>query len=122
LPTPPDNNLPTPPAIPLPTDVRAAYQDLYAKYETAIENSTDPGILETLNASQLDVDNILTKDSMYRLHANTALYDALLTQINSTNADLKTLKAQIAAISSGVSTFGDVLSAIDKVLTFFPAA
>jgi hypothetical protein len=73
-----------------------------------------------MNASQLDVDNILTKDALYQLEANTALYDALLVQINSTNDDLKKLKAQMLAIANGVAIFGDVLGAIEKVLTMVP--
>jgi len=107
-------------AIPLPPEVRAAYQDLYKKYETAIETTADPGALSALNASQTDVDNILTKDSMYRLNANSDLYDALTKQINTTNQGLVDLKKQITSIASGVSTFGDILSAIDKVLSLVP--
>jgi hypothetical protein len=118
LTTPP---LPTSPTIPLTPELRAAYKDLYNKYETALENTINPGVLEALNASQLDVDDILTKDNMYRIQADTALYDALLKQINSTNSDLDALKTQIEAISSGVSTFGDILAAITKVLTIIPA-
>jgi len=111
-----------PPTIPLTPELRAAYQDLYNQYETAIESTTDGGALAALNASQTDVDNILTKDAMYRLNANTALYDALLQQIDSTNDGLKALQAQIEAISSGVSTFGGIVSAINKVLTLVSAA
>ena len=112
----------TPPAIPLTPELRAAYQDLYNKLETAIENTTDGGALAALNASQTEVDNVLTKDAMYRLNANTALYDALLQQIDSANDGLQALQTQIEAISSGVSTFGEILSAINKVLTLVSAA
>ena len=108
--------------LPLTAEQRAAYQDLYDRYETAIENTIDVGVLEALNASQLDVGNILTKDDEYRLEANTALYDALLGQIKSTNADLKALQTQILAISAGVSTFGDIIAAITKVLSLVPIA
>jgi hypothetical protein len=115
-------NTPSAPAIPLTPELRAAYEDLYDKYEVAIESTTDVGALEALNASQLDVDNILTKDGEYRLAANTALYDALLQQINSTNVDLQALQTQILAISNGLSTFGDILAAITKVLTLVAGA
>lgn len=117
-PTPPTPNLP---AIPLTPDLRAAYADLYSKYETAIENTRDPGAKVTLMASQLDVQNILTKDDMYRLQANTALYTALLHQITTTNTNLASLKTQIESITSHISTFGDILAAITKVLTLVPA-
>jgi hypothetical protein len=114
---------PTPPpapTLPLTPEVRAAYQDLYDKFETAIENTADVGALQALNAAQLDVGNILTKDGEFRLAADTALFNALLDQINSTNGDLKALQAQIVAISSGISTFADILAAINKVLTLVP--
>jgi hypothetical protein len=113
---------PVPPTIPLIPDIRAAYQDLYNKYETAIEATRDPGVHGSLLSSQTNVENVLTKDAMYRIKANTALYQALLGQIEDTNAELKTLQAQIIAISSGVSTFGDILAAISKVLSLVPGA
>jgi hypothetical protein len=111
---------PTGPTIPLTPEVRAAYQDLYNKLETAIENTIDVGTLETLNASQLDIGNILIKNSEYQLAANTALFNALLQQINTANVGLKALKAQIIGISNDISTFANILGAIDKVLTMVP--
>jgi hypothetical protein len=105
------------PAIPLADDVRAAYQDLYDKYEASIEATTDPGVLAALNASQAAVDDILTKDAMYRIHADTGLFQALLAQIKSTNDDLKKLKDQIAAVASHVAMAGEIIAAIDKVIT-----
>jgi hypothetical protein len=92
------------------------------KYQAAIENTADPGILEALNSSRTNVDNVLTKDAMYRLEANTALYNALLQQIHDANDELGALQAQILAISSGISTFGDILGAINKVLELIPVA
>jgi len=65
---------------------------LLAQIQTAIETTTDPGVLEALNSSRTNVDNVLTKDVMYRIEANTALYDALLLRINSTNDELKTCR------------------------------
>ena len=110
------------PTIPLTPPVRAAYQYLYNNYEAAIENTTDPGVLAALNSSQADVDDILTKDSMYRLHADTALFQSLLEQINSTNAGLAQLKAQITAIASDIATAGEIIGAINKVLSLVPLA
>jgi hypothetical protein len=115
LPATPNNSL-----IPLPAALRAAYTSLYHQYEIAIENTTDPGALEALNASQNNVDDTLTLDNMCRLKAITTLYAALAQQMKSTNDELKAVKTQILAISSGISTFGDVLGAIDKVLSLLP--
>lgn len=113
---------PPAPVIPLTPELRAAYQDLLDKLQTSIENTADPGALEALNSSLTNVDNVLTKDAEYRLGANTGLYGALLQQISGTNSELKTLQAQILAISSGISTFGEILGAINKVLSLIPGA
>jgi hypothetical protein len=113
---------PPPPVvvIPLTSELRSAYQNLLETYQTSIESTTDPGVLEALNSSRTNVDKVLTKDSIYKIEATTALYNALLQQICDTNDELKALQAQILAISSGISTFGDVLSAIGKVLALIP--
>jgi hypothetical protein len=102
--------------LPLSPALQAAYHDLYNQYEATIETTTDPGVLEALNASQLDVGNVLIKNSEYQIAKNTALYNALLTQINGTNTDLKALQKQIMAIAGKVQTFGTILAAINKVL------
>jgi hypothetical protein len=108
------------PSIPLSDEARAAYQDLYDKYEVEIEASNDPAIVQPLLDSQSSIDDILTKDNMYRLHADTALFSALQDQINTTSDELKVLKGKITAISSKISTAGTIISAIDKVLSFAP--
>lgn len=107
-------------SLPLTAEQRAAYQDLYTKYEAAIESTADVGLLTSLNASQSDVEAVLDKDAEYGLAANTALYQALLLQINTTNSNLKKLKIQIQAIASGISTFSEILAAIDKLLPLIP--
>jgi hypothetical protein len=112
-PTPP---VPPAPTLPLTPQVRAAYQDLYDKYEDAIHGTTDPVVLEALIDSKDDVDDVLTKDDMYHIEQNTAIYDALLGQINDTNTNLKALKVQIAAVASHIATAGAIIGAIDKVL------
>ena len=111
---------PNPPAIPLADDVRKAYQDLNNTLQSAIEGTTDLALLEALNTAQAQVDDVLTKDAMFRLHANTALFDALLTQINQTNDELQTLQAQIQSITTGFTRAGEVLGAINKVLSLIP--
>lgn len=108
------------PTIPLTPEVRAAYQNLYDLYQAAIEDTADPGVLETLNASQTDVNNILTKDNMYQLQADTALFTALQDQIKSTNDNLQTVKTQIAAVASHIALAGDIIAAITKILTLVP--
>jgi hypothetical protein len=113
---------PAAPSIPLTPEVRAAYQALYDLYESAIEATIDPGVLQTLNASQTDVGDILTKDNMYQLHADTALFTAMQEQIKSTNDSLQTVKTQIAAIASHIALAGDIIAAIDKLLTIMPGA
>lgn len=104
-------------AIPLTPALQVAYHDLYNAYEQQIESSNDPAVLEPLNASQLNVGNVLIKNSEYYIHANTALFTALQSQIKSTNTELKTVKAQITAIAGKVAMAGTILSCINKVLS-----
>ena len=111
---------PGPVTIPLSTEVRKAYQDLYDSIEAAIEGTKDTALLEALNARQAEVDNVLTKDDMYRLHKNTELFQALLQQINDTNDGLAVLQSQISSIAAGFDQAGQVLAAINKVLTLVP--
>ncbi len=106
--------------IPLATEVRRAYEDLYDAIEAAIETTTDAAVLQALNSRQADVDNVLTKDDMYRLHANTELFKALKQQIDDTNEGLEILKAQISSIAAGFNEAGQVLAAINKVLSLIP--
>jgi len=113
---------PPSPTIPLTVDARAAYEALSKQLQDSIENTADLAVLEALNPAKQNVDNILTKDNMYRLHANTDLFNALLKQINETNNDLQKLKDQIKAIESHFTQAGAILGAIKTVLTLLPVA
>lgn len=120
-PTPP-GTVPASPTIPLTPEIRAAYLALSRQLEDSIENTADLAALEALNPAKQNVDNVLTKDNMYRLHADTALFSALLKQINDTNTGLQTLKTQVAAIEGHFAQAAGILSAINKLLTFIPGA
>ena len=108
------------PTIPLTPDVRASYEDVYAKNQAAIDTTNDFEVLKSLNASQLDIGNLLSADDQYRIHADSALFQTMLTQIDITNAGLKVLQTKIAGIAKNISTFGEVAGAINKVLTMVP--
>jgi hypothetical protein len=108
------------PSIPLSTELRQAYQDLYDGMEAVIRSTTDLAVLEALVPMQVQVRNVLTKDNMYKLHANTELYEALQQQIDDTNEGLETLQKQITSIAAGFDEAGQVLAAINKVLTLIP--
>ena len=112
----------TQPTIPLTPEARAAYQDLYDKYENGIETTTDDAYRKELFAWQTDVGNILTKDLAYQFNANTALLEALLLQISNTNTDLVKIKAQLTAIVSKIAVTGEIIAAINKVLSLVPGA
>jgi ABC-type transporter Mla subunit MlaD len=109
------------PTLPLTPDARKAYQDLYTANETAIENTTDGALLQSLNDTQLAIGGVLSADNEYRLNQDTAQFNALLAQINTATAALKKLQADIAGIASKVSVFGAVAGGIAKVLSFLPA-
>jgi len=112
--------MPGPVTIPLSSEVRNAYEDLYDSIEAAIEGTSDTAVLEALNPMQFQVDDVLTKDDLYKLEANTKLFNALRQQISDTNQGLKKLQQQIGSIAAGFSQAGQVLAAIDKVLTLIP--
>jgi len=105
------------PSIPLTADQRTAYEALYDKNEAAIQGTTDVDLLKTLNDTQLNIGNLLSADDQYHIQQDTAQFKALLTAINTTNDGLKDLKKKIAGVATKISIFGDVLAAVNKVLT-----
>ena len=107
----------TAPTIPLSADVRASYEAVYAKNKDAIDSTNDFELLNSLNASQLDVGNLLQSDDQYRIQADYAQFQAILTQIDTTNSGLKALQTKISGIAGGISTFGAVVGAINDVLS-----
>jgi superfamily I DNA and RNA helicase len=112
--------VPPRPTIPLTDEVRHAYQDLFDKMDDEIQQTTNVALLEALNTWQGQVDDVLTKDNMYRIKASSALFDALLEQINDTNEGLEKLKKDIELISARFEVAGQVLAAINTVLTLVP--
>jgi hypothetical protein len=120
--TSPLGNLPADPTIPLTPDVRAAYQDLYNKMQAQLDSTMDGAVIEALNTWQPQVDQVLRKDDEYKLSADTNIFTALQQQISSTNQGLKTLQAQISSIASHFSMAGDIIAAINKVLSLVPGA
>ena len=112
--------MPRPLTIPLSSDIRQAYEDLAASIETAIETTKDTAVLDALNPMKGQVDDVLTKDDMYKLEANTKLFNALQQQIRDTNQGLQKLQQQIGSIAAGFSEAGQVLGAVNKVLTLIP--
>ena len=108
------------PSIPLSTEARQAYVDLFNSLEKAIEATTDLALLLALNPMQTEVGHVLTKDNIYRLHQDTEQFEALQQQIDDTNEGLRTLQKQISSIAAGFNVAGQVLAAINKVLSFIP--
>lgn len=118
----PLSNLPASPTIPLTPDVRAAYQDVYNTMQAELDNTMDEVAVQALNSWQPQVDQVLRKDDLYKLTKDTAIFDALQKQISYTNQGLKTLQGQIAATASHFAMAGNILAAINKVLTLVPGA
>ncbi len=117
--TTPPGNQPASPTIPLPDDLRAAYEALYNSLEAQYQATADATVLEAVGPARDNVSNILTKDDMYKFNADSALFQALQTQIGDTNSDLQSLQKQIQSTASHFSMAGDILSAITKVFTYF---
>ncbi len=112
--------VPENPEIPLKPDVRAAYEELYAQLETAIESTTDTVLLEKLNPSQQAVGDVINADNQAILQQDTESFGKVLTQIGIANKGIADLKAQIAKIAKDIGMYAGILSGIDKVLSLMP--
>lgn len=115
-----DSTLPLEPTLPLTPELKTAYQALYTKLQTAIDSTSDATTLITLNDSRADINDILTKDAMYRIHQSTQAFIDLQQSIKDTNADLLLLKARIAAITAEIATAAQIIAAVDKLLSLIP--
>ncbi|MGB0063301.1 MAG: hypothetical protein WBP85_02555 [Terracidiphilus sp.] len=106
--------------IPLAPDVRAAYQDLRSQIQTAIDSTMDLATTEVLNKWWPEIDQVLTQDDEYTMSQDTNVFAALQQQIKYVNDGITELRGQIASIASHFEMAGDVITAIDKVLSLFP--
>ncbi len=106
--------------IPLSPEVRAAYQVLSDKIQAALDSTMDAATVEALNPWKYTVDQVLTQDGEYKLSQDTNIFAALQKQIKSANDGLTELRGQISSIASHVAMAGDIIAAIDKVLSLFP--
>jgi hypothetical protein len=90
--------------------------------QAALDSTMDEATIEALNAWQPEVDQVLRKDELYKIATNTSNLGALQKQIGYTNQGLRTLQSQISSIASHFAMAGDIIAAIDKVLTLVPGA
>lgn len=109
------------PSFPLAPEVRAAYQDLYDKMQSAIDSTMDATTVEALNPGLNQIDEVLTKDDIYKLAQNTENLKGLKKQIQAANEDLMKLRDQVESIASHISLAGDIIAGIEKILTLVPA-
>ena len=108
------------PAFPLSSAVRGAYQSLYDTLQSALDDTMDAAVVGAINPCLAIIDQMLTKDDLYKLASNTVNLSALKQQIADTNKGLKTLQDQVKAIASHIELAGDIIAGIDKVLTMVP--
>lgn len=120
MPTPIESTPVPPCTIPLPPEVRSAYQELYDKIQAAIDSTMDQATIDLLNRWQFEVDQVLTKDGEYKLSQDTNIFAALQKQIQCVNKGLAELRSQITSIASHFEMAGDIVAAIDKILSLFP--
>jgi len=111
---------PLPPTLPLSAEIRAAYEDVYAQNQAAIEGTTNVELLTALNDSNDAIGSLLSADDQYHIHANSAAFQALLGQIGTTNKGLKDLQAKVDKVAGDIGKFSMVASAINKVLSMVP--
>jgi septal ring factor EnvC (AmiA/AmiB activator) len=108
--------------IPLTTAVKAAYQDLYNKIQAALNSTMDLATIQALNEAWPQIDQVLDENDEYTMTQDTNIFASLQKQIKTANDGLTQLRTQIAAIASHFAMAGDILAAIDKVLSVMTSA
>ena len=108
--------------IPLTPTVRAAYVDLYNKIQDAIDSTMDLATVEALNQWQPQVRLVLDEDDEYTFSKDTNIFASLQKQIKTTNDGIAQLRTQITAIASHFAMAGEIIAAINKILSLLPAA
>ncbi len=106
---------PTTPPQPTEAEVYAAYDSLLKTLNAECKAATGAATLPLNDAAQV-ISDLLTNDNEVALQANTAAFKALTPEMKKANEALKTLKAQIASIASGIANVGKVEGAINQVL------
>ena len=108
--------------IPLTPEVRAAYVDLYNKIQDAIDSTMDLATVEALNQWQPQVRLVLDEDDEYTFSKDTNIFASLQKQIKTVNDGITQLRGQIAAIAAHFAMAGEIIAAINKILSLLPAA
>jgi hypothetical protein len=108
--------------IPLTPAVKAAYQDLYNKIQAALNSTMDLATIQALNEAWPQIDQVLDENDEYTMTQDTNIFASLQKQIKTANDGLTQLRTQIAAIASHFAMAGDILAAIDKVLSVMTSA
>lgn len=106
------------PALPLSPDARQSYEDMYALAEAAVQNTSDPTILGSLNDSKDAIGAVISADNEARIKQDDASFQALQAQIKIANHALMKLKSDIAGVATKINIFGQVASGIAKVISF----
>jgi hypothetical protein len=106
------------PSLPLSPDARQSYEDMYALAEAAVQNTSDPAILGSLNDSKDAIGAVISADNEARLKQDDASFQALQAQLKIANDALAKLKSDIAGVATKIGIFGQVAAGINKVLSF----
>jgi hypothetical protein len=103
--------------LPLNPDARQSYEDMYALAEAAVQNTSDPTILGSLNDSKDAIGAVISADNAAQLQQDDASFQALQAQIKIANDALTKLKSDIAGVATKINIFGQVAAGIDKVIS-----
>jgi hypothetical protein len=106
------------PGSPLSPDARQSYEEMYKLAETAVQATSDPTILGSLNDSKDAIGAVISADNKARLQQDDASFEALQAQLKIANDSLTKLKSDIAAVATKINIFGQVAAGINKVLSF----
>jgi septal ring factor EnvC (AmiA/AmiB activator) len=113
-----------PPAytIPLTPAAKAAYKDLYDKIQVALNSTMDLATIQALNQAWPQIDQVLDENDEYAMTQDTNVFASLQKQIKTVNDGITQLRSQITAIASHFAMAGEIIAAIDKVLSVVTSA
>ena len=106
---------------PLSAAVRKAYSDLYESTKTSFQQTNDPDAIKYLGDILLWIGNVLEADDVAQIAANDPGFAKLKKAVGDANSGLKKVQGDMDNIAKKIGTVATVVSAITKVLSFFPA-
>ena len=102
-------------------DPGAAYQAAYDALGKAYWEASDVQCKDLVYGAQQAIGDIITAIDEQQLATNTELFVQLTPKIKAINTALAQIQKDIATITKNIDTAAIVISAVNKVLSLYPA-